>query len=213
MPGLQQRKAAPPFGGDRRLWAYRRVVEQVPVHKQRVRRLMREHHLLVQPHLRLQAKRPPTRSNPRPTQPNEWWGLDMTKVMVTGLGGRSIVGVLDGYTKQIGGDSAGVPGPTPHGLAALNRAVHQPVPEGARGLRGSLRSDTGCQPPSLAFREACRTLESQPAFTSANHPKGNAATARVIRTVKEECRWVQAWTCPLALVSALAAWIDDDNAP
>jgi HTH-like domain len=79
---IQTLKAEHPFWGYRRLWAYLRVVEQLPVNKKRILRLLREHHLLVTPHQRLKAKRTPTRSKPKPTRPNEWWGIDMTEVLV-----------------------------------------------------------------------------------------------------------------------------------
>ena len=79
-------KAEHPFWGYRRIWAYLRFVEQLPVNKKRIWRLMREHHLLVPPNLRLKAKRTPTMSKPKPTRPNEWWGIDMTKVLVEGVG-------------------------------------------------------------------------------------------------------------------------------
>jgi putative transposase len=72
--------------------------------------------------------------------------------------------------------------------------------------------DHGCQPTSRAFMEACRILGIQRAFTSDNNPKGHADTERVMRTVKEECLWLQEWTCPFALVSALDSWITYDNA-
>ena len=188
-----------------------RFVEQQPVNKKRVLRLMREHHLLVQPNLRLKAKRTPRGSKPSPTKPNEWWGIEMTKLMVAGFGWIDIVVVLDWYTKKIVGSYAGVPCTAKHWLAALNMAVNQQFPEGARGQGVSLMSDNGCQPTSLAFMEACSTLEIHQAFTSYNNPKGNADTERVIRTLKEECLWLQEWTCPFALARALKTWIDDYN--
>jgi putative transposase len=211
MPRIQQLKAEPPFGGDRRSWAYLRFVAQVPVHKKRVLRLRRDHHLLVPPNPRLKAKRTPTRSQPRPTKPHEWWGIDMTKGMVTGFGWLSVVVVLDWDTKQIVGYDAGVPCTTQHGRAALHMAVNRQSPVGARGMRWSLMSDHGCQPTAFALMEACRTLEIQQAFTRDNNPTGNADPERVIRTMKEACLWWQEWTCPWAVVSALAAWIDDYN--
>lgn len=61
--------------------------------------------------------------------------------------------------------------------------------------------------------EACRILGIHQAFTSDNNPKGNADTERVMRTVKEEGLWLQEWTCPLALGSALERWITYDNEP
>jgi putative transposase len=207
LPRIQPLKAEHPCWGYRRIWAYLRFGEQVPVHKQRIWRLMREHHLLVPPHLRLKAKRTPTGSQPCPTKPHEWWGLELTKVMGAGFGWVYLVVVLDWDTKKVVGSDAGVPGTATHGLAALDRAVPQQFPAGARGMGVSLLSDNGCQPTSLAFMAACRSLEMHQAFTSDNHPKGHADTARFLRTLQEECRWLREWTCPLELIAALEAWI------
>jgi helix-turn-helix protein len=78
---VQALKVEHPFWGYRRMWAYLHLVEPLPVNKQRVLRLMREHHLLVKLNPKLRANRTPTGSKPRPTQPNEWWGIDMTKIL------------------------------------------------------------------------------------------------------------------------------------
>ena len=72
-------------------------------------------------------------------------------------------------------------------------------------------SDHGCQPTSTAVMRTCGTLGVQQAFTSDNNPKGHADTERVIRTLKEECLWLQEWTCPFTSASAFTAWIDDYN--
>jgi putative transposase len=95
LPRSQALKAEHPCWGYRRIWAYLRFVEQLPVNKKRIWRLMHEHHLLVPPHLRLQAKRTPGCSQPKPVRPHEWWGLDMTKVLVEGVGWSHSVLVLD----------------------------------------------------------------------------------------------------------------------
>ena len=95
VPCIQALKAEHPFWGYRRIWAHLRFVQQRAVNKKRILRLMREHHLLVPPNLCLKAKRTPTGSKPKPTKPNEWWGIDMTKVIVAGFGWISIVVVLD----------------------------------------------------------------------------------------------------------------------
>jgi putative transposase len=91
-------------------------------------------------------------------------------------------------------------------LAALDMAVNRQFPNGARDQGLSLMSDNGCQPTSRAFMEACSALRIQQAFTSYNNPKGNADTERLMRTLKEECLWLQQWTCPFALVSTLDAY-------
>jgi hypothetical protein len=84
-------QAEPPFWGDRRIWASRRVVEPLPGHKKRALRLMPEPHLLVTPQQRRKAKRTPLRSTPKPTRPTEWGGTDMTKGRVQDVGWVSIV--------------------------------------------------------------------------------------------------------------------------
>jgi putative transposase len=59
--------------------------------------------------------------------------------------------------------------------------------------------------------QACATLEIHQAFTSYNNPKGNADTERFMRTLKEECLWLQEWTCPLELIRALKDWLTHYN--
>lgn len=95
LPRIQALKAEHPFWGYRRIWASLRCVEQLPVNKKRMWRLMREHHLLVPPNLNLKAKRTRSGRTPKPTQPHQWWGIDMTKVVVEGVGWVSSVIVLD----------------------------------------------------------------------------------------------------------------------
>ena len=91
---IRELKAEHPFWGYRRMWAYLRFVEQ-PVHKTRIVRWRREHHRLVQPNMQVKATRTPTGRQPRPTTPHEWWGIEMTTVVVEGVGWVSIVVVLD----------------------------------------------------------------------------------------------------------------------
>jgi putative transposase len=90
-------------------------------------------------------------------------------------------------------------------------AVNRQFPEGVQGQGLSLMSDNGCQPTSTAFMRACGSLGIQQALTSDNNPKGNADTERVMRTLKEECLWLQEWTCPVTLASVLETRVDDYN--
>jgi putative transposase len=95
LPQIQALKAEPPFWGYRRMWAHLRFVERLSVNKKRMLRLMREHRLVVTPKQRLKAKRTPPGRKPHPTAPNQWWGIDMTKVLGQGVGWVYIVLVLD----------------------------------------------------------------------------------------------------------------------
>jgi hypothetical protein len=47
--------------------------------------------------------------------------------------------------------------------------------------------------------------------TSYNNPKGNVDTECVMRPLKEECLWLQEWTCPLELIRALKDWLTHDH--
>lgn len=123
----------------------------------------------------------------------------------------SIVVVLEWYTKKGVGYAAEMRCTTQHWLAALDNAAHQQFPAGVRGYGLSLMCDHGCQPASLVVMKTCSTLGLHQALTSDNNPKGNAATERFIRTLKEECLRLQEWTCPLAFVRAFEAWLDGDN--
>jgi transposase InsO family protein len=64
------------------------------VDKKRVYRLMKENNLTVKKNQRLIPKRLLERSKHKPVCPNEWWGLDMTKV-ITDSGWVYMVIVLD----------------------------------------------------------------------------------------------------------------------
>jgi hypothetical protein len=45
-----------------------------------------------------------------------------------------------------------------------------------------------------------------------SHIDGKASpTERVMRPLKEECLWLQEWTSPFTLASALKTWIDQYN--
>lgn len=203
-------KSDHPFWGYRRIWAHLKFVQELPVNKKRILRLMREHDLLVKPNLRLKAKRTSTKAKPQPTAPNQWWGIDMTKVLVDSFGWVYIVIVLDWYTKKIVGYYAGIQCKAVHWLAALNMAVNRQFPEGARGHDVHLMSDNGCQPTSLLFMEACRSMGIEQAFTSYNNPRGNADTERIMRTLKEECLWLREWTSPFHLAERLTQWVEVD---
>jgi putative transposase len=115
----------------------------------------------------------------------------MTKVLVESVGWVDIVIGRDGYTKVVVGHYAGLRCTAMPWLAALDMAVNRQLPHGARGHEVSLLSDHGGQPTSLTLLQACATMEIHQAFTSYNNPKRNADKERFMRTLKEECLWLQ----------------------
>lgn len=208
---IREIKVDHPFWGYRRVWAHLKYVDGLEVNRKRVFRLMQWHGLVVKPDTRLKAVRTPQRSKPRPTRPLEWWGIDMSKVMVEGFGWMYIVVVLDWYTKKIVGYYAGMQCRSRHWLEALDEAVNREFTGGVKGRKLSLMSDNGSQPTSLAFMRACREMGITQAFTSYGNPKGNADTERVFRTMKEELLWLREWYSPFELTDALGKWVENYN--
>jgi len=208
---IQAIKSEHPFRGYRRVWAHLKYIDGLEVNKKRVLRLMREHQLLVKPDTSLKAKRTSGKAKPKPDKPNQWWGIDMTKTMVTGFGWMYTVIVLDWYTKRIAGHYVGLECRGRHWLEALDMAAGEQFPDGIYGQELNLMSDNGSQPTSIGFIRSCRDMGINQAFTSYNNPKGNADIERLFRTMKEELLWLREWFNPLELSNAVDRWIDYYN--
>lgn len=201
-----------PFWGFRRVWSYLKYREGVAVNKKRIYRLMKTHDLLVTPNFRLRAKRTNLRPKPRASRPNEFWGIDMTKIKMAGWGWIYLTIVLDWYTKEIVGASASIQSKTQDWLRALHQAVQARFPRGAReGAALCLISDNGCQPTSQRFMEECSTLGIHQIFTTWSNPKGNSDTERIMRTIKEDLVWPYEWDNPFDFEIALRQWIERYN--
>lgn len=208
---IQTIKSDHPFWGYRRVWAYLRYKNSLGVNLKRIYRLMKINHLFVASNLRLMAKRTANTNKPRPNKPNEWWGIDMTKVMIDGFGWIYIVFVLDWHTKKIVGHYAGVQSKATHWMEALNLGLNQQFPEGARNHELNLMSDNGNQPTSIGFMKNCAICHIKQAFTSYNNPKGNADTERLMRTFKEEFVWSKEWASVRGFIEALEGWVQYYN--
>lgn len=206
-------KSKHPFWGYRRIWAYLNFgPEKIKVNKKRILRLLREHKLLAGSKRSFKASRATDTRKPRPDAPNQWWGIDMTKITVQGFGWIYIVFVLDWYSKKVIGYYAGSQCKTQHWLTALNMAVSVQFPNGARGNGVNLMSDNGSQPTSVRFMKDCSLLGIKQALTSYNNPKGNADTERMFRTLKEELLWLREWHSPIKLGQELEKWVKEYNA-
>lgn len=208
---IKEIKMEHPFWGYRRTWAHLKYIDGLAINKKRVLRLMQTHDLLVKPDTKLKATRASGRSKPKPERPNQWWGIDMTKVMVEGFGWMYIAVVLDWYTKKIVGYYAGMQCRSKHWLEALDDAVNEQFPDGVREQGLCLMSDNGSQPTSVGFMKTGREMGIHQAFTSYNNPKGNADTERVFRTMKEELLWLREWSSPFELADALKEWVNYYN--
>lgn len=212
---MQYLKSEHPFWGYRRVWAYMKYRLDMPVNKKRVYRVMKEHNLLVTPNSRLKARRDnrPYRSKPRADRPNQFWGTDMTKIMLGSFGWLYLVIILDWYTKKIAGYSISTKSRAEDWLDALNDACNKQFPQGitAKPEELYLVSDNGSQPTSKKYMQACSVLEIKQIFASYNNPKGNADTERVMRTIKEDFIWVREFSSPVEFTEAFKTWVERYN--
>jgi len=207
---IRELKGEHPFWGYRRVWAHLRFVDGLELNKKRVYRMMQRQGLLVKPDRKLKAKRVSNRPKPRPSRPNQWWGIDMTKVL-TETGWVYLVLVLDWYTKKVVGHYTGRQASGPDWVLALRRALARQFWDGRPTAELSLMSDNGSQPTSLGFIQACSRLGVKQAFTCYNNPKGNADTERMMRTIKEELIWLREWKGETDLTEAINGWVEKYN--
>ena len=120
-----------PLWGYRRVWAYLRYRQRHVVGKNRIYRVMKENHLLVTKQMKLRAKRTPMRPKPRASRLNQYWGMDMTKILFPD-GWSYLHIVKDWYNKEIVGWQLSKMSRAEDWLEALNNAVNKRFPLGAR---------------------------------------------------------------------------------
>jgi putative transposase len=166
---IKELKQAHPFWGYRRVRAWLKYRQGLPVSYKRVYRLMKANELLVPPK-RYRAKRKPVGRKPRATRPRQFWGIDMTKFLIPGLGWAYLVIVLDWFTRKVVGWRLALRSRTTEWQQALEEAVLQEFPQGVRGQGLKLVSDNGCQPTSRSFMKVTATLEIEQIFPALTIP-------------------------------------------
>jgi transposase InsO family protein len=127
---IQNLKAEHPFWGYRRIWAYLKHRLGIVVNKKRIYRLMKENNLLVVDNTKLKAIRAryPNRNKPKAIRPNQFWGIDMTKILLKSFGWLYLVIILDWFSKKIIGYSLKMCSKASDWLEALNNAVNKQFP-------------------------------------------------------------------------------------
>ena len=207
---LKELRLRHPFWGYSRMTAWLRYREGLPVNRNRIHRLMRDNGLLVE-QARHKALRTSPRPKPKATSPNQYWGIDMTKFLLRPMGWCYLIVVLDWYTREIVGWNLSLRAKTSEWKEALDGALCEKFPWGARGQGLNLVLDNGSQPTSVAFMKDTAELSINQIFCSYDNPRGNAETERVIRTIKEECLWLNDFSSFEEARATIGAWIGEDN--
>lgn len=181
-------------------WGYPRVTnwlkhrEGIVINEKKIYRIMQDTGLLIKNKPNKAIRTNNNKSKPRPDRPNQWWGTDMTKFLIPDMGWAYLVIVIDWFTKKCIGWHVDLLGRAKEWIKALDMAVLNQCSEGSRGMGINLMSDNGSQPTSKMYMNHCNLLGIKQAFTSYNNPKGNADTERFMRTIKEECIWLNEFT-------------------
>jgi len=210
---IKDLKAEHPYWGYRRIWAYLKFQKGLKINRKRIYRLMKELKLLVPKNKALRASRSSTTHKPKTMLPNDYWGIDMTKIMLPEYGWLYIHVVIDWGSKKLLSSYVSETSTSGDWIAALNEAVNLQYPNGIRNAKHipHLVSDHGSQPTSSAFKKVCSELGIKQIFASYCNPKGNADTERVIRTMKEDLIWIREFKNIFDFKSALKTWTHSYN--
>jgi putative transposase len=183
-----------------------------PVARKTVARIMREEALGGR-RIRRRPGRPKRVARMRPSEQNRAWQIDMTSFQLADLSPVFLVVIIDCHTRQIVGWTLHRRCRASEWTSALRMALE------SRGLttktlcRGlTLRSDNGAQPCSKRFVEYLGRMGVRGEYTGYNAPDDNAHVERVIRTIKEEEVWLNAYETLFEAREAIEAYVRYYNA-
>jgi putative transposase len=150
---------------------------------------------LVRPRVWRRPQRPKRVERMLPAQPNHAWQIDMTSFQLSTMQTLFLVVVIDCYTRRIVGWSLDRRCRASEWIAALRMALEAEHLLGDRQACNALtlRSDNGAQPCSKAFTGFVASTGAQAQYTGYDAPDDNAYVERVIRTIKEEEVWPNAF--------------------
>jgi transposase InsO family protein len=198
--------------GYREVWARLRH-QGIRTAAERVRRLMREHHLQA-PRRGGHPHGPKAHDGVITTEePDTMWGTDMTTTVATGEGTVHVFVAVDHCTCECVGLHVAKRGDRSEALEPLRQGVREHFGgfdrDIARGL--AIRHDHGSAYMSDDFRRELTFLgmESSPSFV--REPEGNGCAERFIRTLKENLLWARSFATVAELAEALRGFKREYN--
>jgi transposase InsO family protein len=203
---IRRALAESPFTGEgyRKVWARLRH-QGIRTASERVRRLMREHHLQA-PRRGGHAHGPKAHDGTITTEePDTMWGTDMTTTVTTGEGLAHVFVAVDHCTCECVGLHVAKRGDRFEALEPLRQGVREHFGGFDRGIAEglSIRHDHGSAYMSDDFQRelAFLGMESSPSFV--REPEGNGCAERFVRTLKEQLLWVRSFATVPELAEAL----------
>jgi putative transposase len=206
---LRQLAAEHPAWGYRKLWAVLRR-DGVRVAQRRVYAVCKARGLLLSPDQ--PNRKPPPRGHVTVPEPNRRWATDLTTVWTAQDGLCAVTILVDCGDRSVLGVEVSKSQEAPTILAPVRAALreHFGVPGGVpAGLE--LRTDHGPQYTGSDCEAMCKHWNVQHTLAPVGRPTGNAVAERTIRTMKEECVWLEDFASAAALRDGLNAWRDTFN--
>ncbi len=178
------------------------------VNRKRVRRVMREHGLLVP-----QRRIPRGEHNGRieTEQPDQVWATDLSKIP-TREGWLWIVSVIDCHDRDLIGRRYGTSADAALCAGALADAVWERFPDQLDALKKAgleLSHDWGSQFTAKKYQAELRTLGIRSRPTMIGSPEQNGIIERFYGSMKDEEVWTTEYDTRTEAIEALDAWIDD----
>ena len=199
------------------LFGYRRIGallrrEGRRINRKTVWRIMHELKL-VRPKVWHRPQRPKRVERMSPTAPYQAWQVDMTSLSLTNMQMLFLVVVIDCYTRQIVGWTLDRRARASEWVAAVRMALDDTGLSDNKDLCAALtlRSDNEAQPCSKKFVAFLGSQHVRGQYTGYEAPDDNAYVERVIRTIKEEEIWPNAYDSFLEAHAAIEAYIGFSN--
>lgn len=141
-----------------------------------------------------------------PTEPNQAWQIDATKIYTKEDGWAWQTSVLDVFDRRIVAYVLRKTARTEDAMDAVALALDGTFgrmrPEGL-----SLIHDRGSQFTAYSFKEMLRELNIKDVVTAVRHPQSCGRLERFHRTLKEECIWQEEWESIKELGTGVAEYI------
>ena len=198
--------------GYRKIWARLRY-ERVRTSKERVRRLMKAHHLQSVKRPRRERGNKAHDGRITTERPDQMWGMDATSTVTTREGTAHIFIAVDHHSQECLGIHASKSGQTIQALEPLRQAMRHSFDDynDSLGIGVTIRHDHGSQYISKLFQSELRFLgiESSPSYV--REPQCHGVAERFIKTLKEQLLHVTYFDTIEDLRWALLGFKDEYN--
>lgn len=215
LAAIQADLAQSPFQGEghRKVWARLRYGLGLPVGRNRVLRLMREHRLLSP------CRRPPRPANDHDgtiltDAPDVLWGTDATLVQTVEDGRVWIFAALDHFNSEVIGHYVSTDGSRFSALEPISQAVTARFGGvGADAARGvSVRADNGPQYIARHFTQQVKHWGMAMSYAYPYQPECNGVAERFFRTLKEQAIFGRVFRTAAEVRTAVATFVERYNA-